>query len=444
MKQITLYLFLFTIAKGMSQNLPVDFSDPLDQFSPAGSTMNIIPEPGMPSNMVGQIIGGGGQYDNLQLVLTNYISLTGTNKTITFRFFNPDADVMPGLLQLTGSSNGSPAVEVPFTSNVNGAWQTVTLNFANATNAFPFCAGCPQATPVALDKYSTIILFTDFAVFTQDTYLIDDIAGAQDGGPVAVAGTPSTAATSPTAPANQVISMFSNAYTNVAVDTWRTSWSQSALQDTQIAGNDVKKYTALSFNGVETIATPINATAANMNFFNLDIWTPNATEVRIKLVDFKGDGFQGAAGDTEAELAFPLTANAWQTLQIPLSSFTAAGMTAFTNINQLIVSANPSGSAILYVDNVYYSQNATASTADFKLSKLSAFPNPSNQLYWNVTSSIDAINTIDIYSLIGQKVASLQSDSTILRIDNSTFENGIYIAVVKTDTGSQNIKLIKY
>jgi hypothetical protein len=33
----------------------------------------------------------------------------------------------------------------------------------------------------------------------------------------------------PTIPSN-VISMFSDTYTNVAVDTWRTSWSQATLK----------------------------------------------------------------------------------------------------------------------------------------------------------------------------------------------------------------------
>jgi hypothetical protein len=40
--------------------------------------------------------------------------------------------------------------------------------------------------------------------------------------------------------------MFSDTYTNVNVDTWRTSWSQANLEDIDIKGNKTKKYSALN------------------------------------------------------------------------------------------------------------------------------------------------------------------------------------------------------
>ncbi|WP_162126388.1 PKD domain-containing protein [Flavobacterium phycosphaerae] len=47
-------------------------------------------------------------------------------------------------------------------------------------------------------------------------------------------------APTPTTPSSNVISMFSDAYTNVAVDTWKTSWSQANLDDITISGNATK------------------------------------------------------------------------------------------------------------------------------------------------------------------------------------------------------------
>jgi hypothetical protein len=49
--------------------------------------------------------------------------------------------------------------------------------------------------------------------------------------------------------------MFSDTYTNVAVDTWRTSWSK--LADIDISGNKTKKYSALGFVGIEATTTQI-------------------------------------------------------------------------------------------------------------------------------------------------------------------------------------------
>jgi hypothetical protein len=55
----------------------------------------------------------------------------------------------------------------------------------------------------------------------------------------------------PTLAASNVISMFSDAYTNVTVDTWRTDWSSATLTDLDIAGMLLKKYSALNFVGIE-------------------------------------------------------------------------------------------------------------------------------------------------------------------------------------------------
>ncbi|WP_152557428.1 hypothetical protein [Nonlabens tegetincola] len=193
-----------------------------------------------------------------------------------------------------------------------------------------------------------------------DFVYVDNIYFSQN--PVSAAPTaPTVAAPSPTAPASEVISMFSNVYTDVPVDTWNTSWSAATLMDVQIAGDDVKFYSNLNFNGIETVTNSIDATTPGMMFFNMDVWTPDATEFRIKLVDFLGDGF-GGAGDTEAELIFTPAQGSWETISIPLADFAAAGMTSFTDISQLIIAAQPAGTATVYVDNVYFSQNAPNST----------------------------------------------------------------------------------
>lgn len=166
---------------------------------------------------------------------------------------------------------------------------------------------------------------------------------------------PTVAAPTPTLPASSVISMFSNAYTNVAVDTWKTSWSSANLEDIQVAGNDVKKYSSLNFVGIETTgANMINATA--MTHFHTDIWTGNATSFRIKLVDLGANATYDGVGqgdDVEHEITITAPAqNTWVSLDIPLSDFT--NLTTRGHIAQLIYAAAPTGSATVYIDNVYF------------------------------------------------------------------------------------------
>lgn len=165
---------------------------------------------------------------------------------------------------------------------------------------------------------------------------------------------PTAAAADPSLDPGDVISLFSGAYTNVAVDTWRTDWSAGSLEEVAIAGNEVKKYTGLTFVGIETVSNQIDATA--MTHFHTDVWTADATQIRIKLVDFGANGAYDGPGngdDTEHEYTIENPQqHTWLSLDIPLSEFT--GLTARANIAQLIYSGMPAGSMTLFVDNVYF------------------------------------------------------------------------------------------
>lgn len=168
------------------------------------------------------------------------------------------------------------------------------------------------------------------------------------------------AAPVPTIPAANVISMFSDSYTNVAVDTWRTSWSQANLEDIDISGNKTKKYSALNFVGIETTTAPINASA--MTFFHVDIWSSNLTEFKIKLVDFGANGIFGGGDDKEHEITISNPEKEkWVSLDIPLSNFT--GLTTRSHIAQLILVGAPSGSTTVYVDNVFFYNQVGSITA---------------------------------------------------------------------------------
>jgi hypothetical protein len=161
----------------------------------------------------------------------------------------------------------------------------------------------------------------------------------------------STPAPTPTLPAANVISMFSDVYTNVNVNTWRTPWSNATLQEISIAGNPVKKYSALDFVGIETTSNPINA--SSMTHFHTDVWSSDFTTFRVKLVDFGANGAFGGGDDVEHEIVLTSPAqNTWVSLDIPLSQFT--GLTTKSHIGQLIYSALPTGNNTVYIDNVYF------------------------------------------------------------------------------------------
>lgn len=158
---------------------------------------------------------------------------------------------------------------------------------------------------------------------------------------------PTTAAPAPTENQADVISLFSNTYTNVPVDTWSAPWDNADVADVQVAGNDNKLYTNLVFAGIEFTSNTINAT--NMQFLHVDVWTPNATNFNIKLVDFGANNIYQGGDDTESELSFTPSQGTWVSYDINLNDFT--NLAARANLAQMLfISSN----STVYVDNVYF------------------------------------------------------------------------------------------
>lgn len=165
--------------------------------------------------------------------------------------------------------------------------------------------------------------------------------------------TPTTAAPDPTLPAANVISLFSNVYTDVNVDTWRTSWSTAAtvFTDVMIAGNDTKKYENLGVVGIETTSNTIDA--STMTHIHMDVWSPDFTSFSIKLVDFGANNAFGGGDDTEHEISINAPAQGqWVSLDIPLSDFT--NLTSRANIAQYILVGQPFEVTDVFIDNIYF------------------------------------------------------------------------------------------
>lgn len=255
---------------------------------------------------------------------------------------------------------------------------------------------------------------------------------------------PSMAAPQPTDLQENVISLFCDTFTNVSVTTFRTSWSAATLEDITIGTNNVKKYSDLDFVGIETVGADL-IDASSMTHFNVDIWTPNATTFRVKIVDFGADGgFQGG-DDSEHELVFDAPANEeWIQYRLDLDSF--VNMTGRENIAQIILSAAPAGGTIVYMDNMYFSKpESTAFISDKFIGNLNVYPNPAQNV---VTVDASKLNT-EIYSISVMDVQGVVIDqreinavAPIERFDLSTYTTGIYFLNLETENGTYTEKLL--
>jgi len=154
---------------------------------------------------------------------------------------------------------------------------------------------------------------------------------------------------------SKVFALFSEDFQERGtVDTWKTGWSVANYEEVTLAGNKVKKYTNLDFVGIETVSEQLDMTlATNVRF---DVWTPDATLIRLKLVDFGADGAFGGGDDVEHEIVVENPElKKWVTVDIPMSEFT--GLTTRQNIAQHIISAQPTGNTTVYIDNYMFYTN---------------------------------------------------------------------------------------
>lgn len=257
---------------------------------------------------------------------------------IKVKVYSPAVGQMVNL-KIEDSLDGSLSKEIAVETTVANEWEEL---------CFPFSSGDS-------DKYDRFVLFFDFQgpKDAETVHYFDDIIlgeGCMTGGGPGSNAVPTIAAPTPTVTADNVISLFSNAYMDVPVDTWLTVWSSGTVLDTMIQGDDVKKYSALGFVGIETIANQIDITT--MTHFHTDIWTANATEIKVKIVDFGPDGAFDGGDDTEHEIIIENPANEeWVSLDLPLADFT--GLITREHIAQFIYSAAPSGSTV-FMDNIYF------------------------------------------------------------------------------------------
>ena len=167
-----------------------------------------------------------------------------------------------------------------------------------------------------------------------DVYF-DNIYFYSEGSAVPVV--PTKAAPTPTREASTVLSIFSEAYTNVADTDFFPNWGQSTqVSQPDIAGNKALFYANLNYQGTQ-FATPLDV--ASKGFLHLDYYTGNATFLNFFLI---------SEGPVEKAFALEVPSSAdWSSVDIPLSAFEGV---ALNNIIQFKVE----GTGDVFFDNIYF------------------------------------------------------------------------------------------
>lgn len=138
-----------------------------------------------------------------------------------------------------------------------------------------------------------------------------------------------------------VISIFSNYYTNVAGTDFYPNWGQSTLYTAfSLNGDDMIQYSNLNYQGIN-IGSEVNA--STMEFLHIDIWSADDKTIDIYPLP------KGVQPANERFLKKTLEAGKWNSFNIPMSDFTSQGLP----VNELL-QFKFVGSGTVFIDNIYF------------------------------------------------------------------------------------------
>ena len=213
-------------------------------------------------------------------------------------------------------------------------------------NTWPFDAEQYFLLNVAIEGGGANITQTAMEIDYIRVYQTEESDGGGGGGGNPGTTSPTDAPSAPTASAADVISLFSEAYTDVPDTNWTPNWGQSTVSSLEtIAGNEVRKYTNLNYIGVELDAAQFQD-VSSFEKIHFDYWTVDASDLSLSLI---------SPGPSENPVSVgAISTGAWQSVDIPLSSYSTPDL---SNIFQLKFE----GSGTVYIDNVYFYKTGTGS-----------------------------------------------------------------------------------
>ncbi|MCU0358012.1 MAG: PKD domain-containing protein, partial [Cyclobacteriaceae bacterium] len=207
---------------------------------------------------------GGALFANNQITFDSKLDFN-THSGLKLKVFS-STTAYNVLVKLEDKTNPGINTELSRTTTVGAnQWEELTFPFASSESG----------------KYDKIVLFFQLNTNTTATYFIDDFAYYGTGSGLTA---PTAAAPNPPArAAGDVISIFSNAYTNITGVDYNPNWGQATVATViTVAGNSTLKYANLNYQGTDFSGNAQNV--SGMNFLHVDFWTANSTALNVSII----------------------------------------------------------------------------------------------------------------------------------------------------------------
>ena len=362
------------------------------------------------------------QNSQLNLVADTYAVnlLDGTAKRIIFDMWSETATC--GLLKLEQELNGGDTVEHSF--NVSGTgWESITVDFTN---------GASNNGAAVNGEFNKIVLFFNYCGdagnptgTAPDVRYVDNISyltGTYNEPPFNPGPAPI-----PTQLEENVVSVYSDTYSNNIATNLNPGWGQATAQsEFQLAeGDTALLYSNLNYQGLLYTSTDVTT----MDYVHLDYYTDDSTALGFYVIQ-EGTGENGYSIDTE----LGITTGQWVSVDIPLSHYT---VTDLSGVNQI----KTDGNGTVYLDNIYFYTEPTAGLEDAELSQFTYFPNPvNNNLSLRAQQNIQ---NVSVLNMLGQEVMRIAPHSISSEVDMSALNAGAYFVKVTINDTTETIKIIR-
>lgn len=442
MKKITLLISLLSISFGFGQNLITngDFESGTAGWS--GNALNVVTE-GDNSYNAANVAAAGNPWDvNISYVYP--MTTMGTAYKLTFvAFSDTNRPIIAGI----GLNEG------PFTSNVETVNLTTTpqtfeltliSNFANANSRIIFDMGAAIGF-VGIDDVMLEIVTTTCNNGVQD----GDETGVDCGGsicPPCIVQPTTAAPTPPNRPAADVVSIFSDAYTNIGFDNFDAGWCGGAATTlVTIEGNNtLQKNPGVVCHGIDFQTNRQNLTEFTHIHFDFYITDTDLTGdvFNVKLVNFNGGNAESSAlevninGGTTPQLV----ANQWVSVDVPITALggVVAGSLARNDVAQIGITTAMVDN--VWYDNIYLHKN-TLSVSSFETAKIKMYPNPATTNF--TIEAQDLVSNISVYNLLGQEVIKNNPNNNQATIDISSLQVGVYVVKATVNGAVSTSRIIK-
>ena len=268
-------------------------------------------------------------------MLEEKINFPAGKEAISVQFYSPGPDHVVLLKledELANETEGKKSTGDLFAETTTTGWETLVFNIPDLEGRDGF--------------YNTITMILGYGLTNEEeaNYYIDNFDFST---PVEViaAAAPETAPDAPTYEAEEVISIFSDAYAAVEGINLNPNWGQSTVvTEETIAENTVLKYENLNYQGT-TFETAIDLSSKTR--LNIDYFTGDASTLKFFLISPDGDDADDAAEEKAYELDLT-NQGQWNRAIIDLTHF--SDVVDLSQVFQLKVE----GTGTVYFDNIFF------------------------------------------------------------------------------------------